>query len=113
MSSTVKGVAPGFLLLPAREYSWELVRRIEVEVPNTGSLQELVGPKEFAPGVTFSGEDSFSVFEDNTLLLWELIRVLFAKAAYPALKDDECLNVVALDFKGDTVVLHGEIIRSV
>lgn len=112
MSNAVKGVAPGFLLLPAREYSWELVRRIQVEVPNTGSLQEMVGSKEFALGVGFSGEDAFSIFEDNTLLLWELVRVLFAKAAYPALQDDECLNVVALEFSGDTVVLHGEVIRS-
>lgn len=113
MSNAVKGVAPGFLLLPAREYSWELVRRIQVEVPNAGSLQELVGSKEFAPGVGFSGDDDFSIFEDNTLLLWELVRVLFAKASYPALQDNECVNVVALEFKGDTIVLHGEIIRSV
>ena len=116
MSSTVRGVAPGFLLIPAREYTWELVTRVEIRLPNEGSIRELVGDKDFANGVSFPGNDDFCLFDDRTLLLWEIVRVLFASAKYPQLKDDECLNVVAVEMprvEGEDIVVHGEIIRHV
>jgi len=116
MSNRVKGVAPGFLLIPAREYSWELVTRVQIRVPNEGSIKSLVGDKAFAEGVTFPGDDEFCLFDDNALLLWEIVRVLFAGAQYPQLKDNECLNVVAIDLprtETDDLVLHGEIVRHV
>jgi len=111
MSNTVKGVAPGFLLIPAREYEWELVKKVQLEVPNSGRIKDLLSEKELAEGVTFPGEDEFSIFEDNLLLLWEIVRVLFAQIKYPSLEDDQCMNVVALQFSGDIITIHGEIIR--
>jgi len=116
MSKVVKGVAPGFLLIPAREYSWELVNRVQIRVPNEGSIKALVGEKDFAAGVSFPGDDEFCLFDDNALLLWEAVRVLFAGAQYPQLEDDQCLNIVAIDLptaETGELVLHGEIVRHV
>lgn len=110
---SVKGVAPGFLLLPAREYEWLLQRKVQIRAPLKGKIRDLLGEKALAAGVKIAGEDDFSVFEDDLLLLWELVRVLFAQSQYPALNDDECLNVVALEFEGDEVVIHGEVIKNV
>ncbi len=110
--SKVKGVAPGFLLLPAREYDWELRNRISIPVPLTGSIKELLGARELDAGVSIAGEDGFSIFEGGIVQLWEVVRVLFAGAQYPALEDDESLNVLALEFTDENVILHGEIIRS-
>lgn len=112
MSNQAKGVAPGFLLLPAREYSWELVRRIKIEMPNEGSLTKLLNLAQNAEGLKFAGEDEFLLFADNTLLLWQVVQVLFAAKLYPDLQDTECLNVVALEVENGKVVLHGEVIRS-
>ena len=116
MSNMVKGIAPGFLLIPAREYSWELVNRVQIRIPNEGSIKELIGPKDFAAGVSFPGDADFCLFDDNALLLWEVVRVLFAGAQYPQLNDDQCLNIVAMDLPRtatDELVLHGEIVRHV
>lgn len=110
---TVKGVAPGFLLLPAREYDWELVTKVEIRVPNEGSIRDLVAHSKVSDDVNFPGADNFTVLGDNLLLLWELTRVLFASTKYPDLKDNECLNVVALEIAGPEIVLYGEVIRSV
>lgn len=109
------GVAPGFLLLPAREYEWQLEKKIEIRVPLKGSIQELLKATDLPdrPRVRIAGDDEFSIFEDNLLLLWEIVRVLFAQGNYPALEDDQSLNIVALEFSGDEVVLHGEVIKSV
>lgn len=106
--SKVTGVAPGFLLLPAREYSWELVRRVTLKVPNTGNIQELLNKERVASNVSFPGEPEFTIFEDNLLQLWQIVRVLFAETNYPALADDECLNVVALEFQDNVVTCMGK-----
>jgi hypothetical protein len=39
--------------------------------------------------------------------------VLFARAEYPNLADDECFNIVALERDGDELILYGEVIKSV
>lgn len=109
----VKGVAPGFLLLPAREYAWELDRKVEIRVPRTGSVSSLLSKTPLAVEASFPGEDGFSIYEDNLLLLWEIVRVMFAASQYPKLEDNQCLNVVALEILETELVLYGEIIRSV
>jgi hypothetical protein len=112
MSKTV-GVAPGFLLLPAREYEWELKKKVEFRLPLKGSIESTIGKNALMGGIKIAGEDEFSIFEDNVLLLWEIVRVMFAGARYPELESDECLNVVALEFEGDEVIIYGEVIKSV
>lgn len=110
--ATVRGIS-GLVLLPARDYEWELVGRHTIRVPLRGKISDSVKDHEFASGVKIAGEDDFSIFEDNVFLLWELVRVMFAEAKYPALKETECFNVVALELEGDEVVIHGEVIRSI
>ncbi len=112
MPST-KGVAPGFLLLPAREYEWELKKKVEFRLPLKGAIEDITKKDSMPDGVTIAGDNEFSIFEDNLLLLWELVRIMFAGARYPQLDDDECLNVVALEFTEDEVILYGEVIQSV
>jgi hypothetical protein len=112
MGQPVRGVAPGFLLLPAREYRWELKNRVEIRVPLKGSINELLGSKTLVDGVKIAGDDEFAVIEEDLLYLWEIIRVLFAKAEYPELRDNECLNVVTLERHDDELILYGEIITS-
>ncbi len=112
--STAKGVAPGFLLLPAREYGWELKRKMEFRIPLEGSISDILNKGILPPtNVKIGGDDHFSIFEDKLLLLWELVRVMFAESRYPQLEDDEALNVVALEFTDDEVIVHGEVIKSV
>lgn len=113
MPNKVRGVAPGFLLLPAREYEWELVRKLEITIPNKGQLEDLVKANSASEQLKFAGEDSFTVFEDGVLSLWEVIRVLFANVRYPDLKDNECFNVFGVEINDDNIVLHGEVIRNV
>lgn len=110
--STAKGIS-GLVLLPARNYEWELRGRHTITVPLKGKISEIVRENEFASGVKIVGEDDFSIFEDGVLLLWELVRVLFAEAQYPSLKDDECFNVVALEIADDSVLVHGEVIKAI
>jgi len=112
MTKTV-GVAPGFLLLPAREYEWELKKKVEFRLPLKGSIENILRKDVLTGGIQIAGEDAFSIFEDNVLLLWELVRVMFAGARYPELESDECLNVVALEFTDDEVIIYGEVIKSV
>lgn len=112
MGQVVTGVAPGFLLFPAREYKWELKDRVQIRVPLAGKISEFLNEADLAEGVKIAGDDEFSIFDGEVFLLWELIRVLFAQSKYPALKDDECLNIVALEKDGDSLVVHGEVIRN-
>ena len=107
------GVAPGFLLLPAREYEWELKKKVEFTLPLQGTIAEILKKDNLPLGVQIAGDNEFSIFEDNLLLLWELVRVMFAGSRYPQLADDECLNVVALSFTDDSVTVYGEIIQSI
>ncbi len=107
------GVAPGFLLLPAREYEWELKKKIEMRLPLKGTIDEIIKKDTMPEGVKIAGDNDFSIFEDKVLLLWEIVRVMFAGTRYPQLEDDECLNVVALEFTEDEVIIYGEVIKSV
>lgn len=113
MPNSVKGVAPGFLLLPAREYEWELVKKLEITIPNQGQLSSLIKTNSPDDKLKFAGDDSFSIFEDGVLSLWEVIRVLFANVKYPDLKDDECFNVFGVEINEENIVLHGEVIKNV
>lgn len=113
MAQTARGVAPGFLLMPAREYKWELKNRVEIRVPIEGKISELLEPGALDAGVKIAGDDEFVTFEGDVFFLWETVRVLFATSLYPNLLDDECLNVVALERDGDELIIYGEIIRSV
>ena len=113
MVETVRGVAPGFLLMPAREYVWERGKRIELRVPLEGKLSDFLEPEALAAGVRIAGEDEFKIYGSNVFLLWEITRVLFARAEYPNLAEDECFNIVALQVDGDELVLFGEVIKSV
>ena len=114
MGEIVKGVAPGFLLMPAREYEWERGERVELRVPLEGKLSDFVETEALAAGVRIAGDDEFQIFGgDNVYVLWEITRVLFAKAIYPSLKDNECFNVVALEKEEDELIIYGEIIKNV
>jgi len=109
----MRGVAPGFLLLPAQDYSWELKQQVEIRIPLSGSVKEVIGNRDLDAGVAIAGEDDFSIFEDNVFQIWEVVRILFAGAKYPDLSSDECLNVVALELDGEELIVYGQIIRSV
>ncbi len=111
--TTATGVAPGFLLVPAREYSWELGDIVEIRVPLKGKISDLVEPAALGSSNLFTESDEFSIFEDNLVLFWELVRVLFADSKYPKLEDNESLMVVALDFSESDAILHGKIIKSI
>jgi hypothetical protein len=115
MSNVVKGVAPGFLLMPAREYSWELVNRVQIKILNEGKLAEVSKNYELGENLKIQGSDEFLVFDGKLLSFWEIVRVLFAGAQYPSLEDNQCLNVVGLEVDEDdnSIVLHGEIIKYV
>lgn len=109
---TARGVS-GLVLLPARDFKWELHGRHTLTVPLKGKISELVTEHELASGVQIAGDDDFSIFEDGIFLVWELVRVLFADAQYPSLKEDECFNVVGLEITDEEVHVHGEVIRAV
>lgn len=110
--NTARGIS-GLVLLPAKEYEWELKGRHVIEVPNTGKISQFLSENELKPGTSIPGDDDFVILDDGLFQLWELVRVLFASAQYPALGEDEYFNVVALE-KGENVIrVHGEIIKSV
>jgi len=109
----VVGVAPGLILLPAREYVWELKKRLEIKIPNEGFISEYLQQGELAPGVKILGEDEFLVFEDNLLSLWEIPRILFARKLYPQLEANQAFNVTTLALNGTDITIYGEIIESV
>ncbi len=109
---TAKGIS-GLVLLPAKEYEWELKSRHTIEVPNTGKISELLTDRELEAGTSIPGNDEFNINDDGLFQLWELVRVLFANAQYPALEDGECFNVVALETDAGVIRVHGEIIKSV
>ena len=108
----VKGVS-GLVLLPARNYEWELKNRITIKIPRRGKISDSLGMDKLSPDLKISGDDDFSIFDDNVLLLWEAVRVLFAEGKYPSLKDEECFNVVALEVMEDEIQLHGEVIAAI
>lgn len=107
-----KGIS-GLVLLPARDYEWELISRQSLEVPKEGKISELLNDKELASGVKIPGDDEFSIFEDNLFLFWELTRVLFSKGNYPDLKDGQFFNALAVEIKENSIMLHGEILKLV
>lgn len=110
---SVKGVAPGLMLLPAREYAWELINRVEIRIPVRGLISDYIKADELAKGIKIGGEDAFELYDEEYVYLWDIVRVLFATQKYPQLKDDQCFNVLALRKDGQDVVLFGEIVRVV
>ncbi len=109
----VVGVSPGLILLPALEYVWELKKRVEIKIPNEGLISDLLKSKDLAPGVKIEGEDEFLVFADNLLSLWEIPRILFAHKLYPALEENQALNITTLEVLDNELKIYGEIIESV
>jgi hypothetical protein len=109
---TARGIS-GLILLPAKEYEWELKGRHTIEVPNSGKITEFFRDHELEAGTSIPGDNEFNIFSDGVFQLWELVRVLFADAQYPALEEGECFNVVALEKDEDVIKVHGEIIKSV
>lgn len=108
---TARGIS-GLILLPAKEYEWELKSRHTIELPNSGKISDLLHERELAAGTSIPGDNEFTINADGVFQLWELVRVLFADAQYPALKDGECFNVVALETEENKILIHGEIIKS-
>jgi len=109
----VVGVAPGLILLPAREYVWELKKRMEIKIPNKGLISEHLQPGELTEGVKIVGEDEFLVFDDNMLSLWEVPRILFAHKLYPQLEINQAFNVTTLEINDNEITIYGEVIESV
>lgn len=110
----VVGVAPGLILLPAREYVWELKRKVEIKIPNDGLISMHLQPDALNPGVKIAGEDEFIVFDDPGLLsLWEIPRILLALKLYPQLEANQALNVVTLERSDNEITIYGEVIESV
>jgi hypothetical protein len=110
--STARGIS-GLILLPAKEYEWELKSRHTITVPNSGKITDFLTKNELAAGTSIPGDNEFTINSDGVFQLWELVRVLFADAQYPALEAGECFNVVALETDEDNILVHGEIIKSV
>jgi hypothetical protein len=109
---TAKGIS-GLVLLPAKDYGWELKGKCTIEVPLRGKISDLLAAQDAPEGFSMGGDDEFSIFEDNVFLIWELVRVLFAESKYPSLEPDECFNVVALDVDAGKLTVHGEIIKAI
>lgn len=109
----VVGVSPGLLLLPAREYVWELKKRVEIKIPNEGLISDSLKPEELAAGVKIVGDDGYLVFDDNLLSLWEIPRILFARKLYPQLEANQAFNITTLEFGENEVTIYGEVIESV
>lgn len=110
--STARGIS-GLVLLPAKDYKWELKGRHTIELPNSGEISEFLSKNELESGTSIPGDNEFNIFSDDVFQLWELVRVLFANAQYPALEADECFNVLSLEKDGDVIKVHGEIIKLV
>jgi hypothetical protein len=108
----VTGVAPGFLLLPAREYKWKLKKKIEIRIPIRGKISELLD-ENAQENLKIHLEDDFDLKDAGIFYLWQVTGVLFASSQYPQLADNEVLNVVAIETTGEELVLYGEIIQSV
>ena len=109
---TARGVS-SLVLLPAKEYEWKLKGRHVIEVPLAGKISQLLTQHELEVGTSIPGEDDFMIFSEGVFQLTELVRVLFAGAQYPALEEDECFNVVALETDENVIRVHGEIIKLV
>ncbi len=109
----VVGISPGLILLPAREYVWELKKRVEIKIPNEGLISEHLQPEELAEGVKIVGDDAFIVFDDNMLSLWEIPRILFAHKLYPQLEAKQAFNVTTLAVSDGEITIYGEVIESV
>ncbi|KKN15291.1 hypothetical protein LCGC14_0987500 [marine sediment metagenome] len=109
----VVGISPGLILLPAREYVWELKKRVEIKIPNEGLISEHLQPEELAEGVKIVGDDAFIVFDDNMLSLWEIPRILFAHKLYPQLEANQAFNVTTLAVSDSEITIYGEVIESV
>lgn len=109
-NSSIKGT-PGFLLIPAREHKWKIVRdNVAISVPKVGFITELIKNSSLSDEVKIPGEDEFYAFEDNTFYLYQVPRVLFALGKYPSLENDQAFNVYAIIVEGDEIVLHGAVI---
>ncbi len=109
----VVGISPGLILLPAREYVWELKRRVEIKIPNEGLISDHLQPDELSKGVKIVGDDEFLVFDDNMLSLWEIPRILFAHKLYPQLETNQAFNVTTLEVSDNEITIYGEVIESV
>ena len=107
--SQVVGVSPGLILLPAREYVWELKNRLEIKIPNKGLISENLAEGDLAFGVKIIGEDEFLVFDEGMLSLWEVPRILFARKLYPQLEANQAFNVTTLEIVDDEITIYGEI----
>ncbi len=112
MSDGAQGVAPGFVLMPARDYKWQVKNRIEIKIPLKGKVAQVVSARNMMDDFVIPGDDDFSIFEDDVFQMWEVVRILFASSQYPDLESDECLNVFAMEINGGELTLHGEVIRS-
>ncbi len=112
MSDGAQGVAPGFVLMPARDYKWQVKNRVEIKIPLKGKVAQVIGARNMMDDFVIPGDDDFSIFEDDVFQMWEVTRILFASSQYPDLESDECLNVVAMEIDGEELILHGEVIRS-
>jgi len=109
----VVGISPGLILLPAREYVWELKNRVEIKIPNEGLISEHLQSDELSEGVKIVGDDAFLVFDDNMLSLWEIPRILFARKLYPQLEANQAFNVTTLAVSDSEITIYGEVIESV
>jgi len=96
---------PSAVFLPARPHKFVSDGRLHrVAVPVRGKFPD---DSEHP----FSGEDFDVIPSGNTLLFGDLLKIMFASEAYPALADNERFVIYSIETYYDRVVIVGEVIK--
>ena len=98
---------PTMVLLPARNHHFKVAMTQHIiTIPRSGFYNEL------APDFFDHKDGEFLVLdEEGVLYMPAVIKVLFASAKYPDLKDNELFAVNAFIFKETTVDVIGQVME--
>jgi len=100
---------PSMLMLPARHYSFKVVKQgVKITVPRRGKYAAI------APEVFKEEDGDFELLNESGVLYMPAIaKVMFAKSVYPDLTDTQLFVPVSLKFLDDEVEIFGQVLELV
>ena len=100
---------PSLSFLPARNFSMEVLKTINIIIPNEGTYESIIDDDDGK--VLFKEEGAFKIFDGSSIDMPVITKVLFAMSKYPDLKDNELFVPLEIIFNvDDTININGSIV---
>lgn len=96
---------PTLSLLPLVNTDFKVIKTVQFNIPKKGVYNEL------SPEIFLEDSGEFNLFDNDTLYLPSITKVLLAIGKYPELKQNQIFTIASLEVDKEVVIVTGSILE--